>query len=59
MIFFRWKIEVIQCNETINTSLKREELLKPNSAIVSCIENERVTPEDHFQVSVLKENDYQ
>ncbi|XP_065214523.1 NADPH-dependent diflavin oxidoreductase 1-like [Planococcus citri] len=42
-------VKVLENGTPVKDSLNKEDLLKPNSAIVTCIGNERVTSKDHFQ----------
>lgn len=36
----------------INEDLENQDLLKENSALVTCLSNRRVTSCDHFQVNI-------
>ena len=50
-VCFSFVVEIFQNYTPVSRHLISEELLKPNSAIITCISNERVTSEDHFQVN--------
>lgn len=49
---YRWTVKPSETQDSVDDHFTYLELLKDNSAIVTVIENERVTSLGHFQVTV-------